>query len=77
MAVSAADGIARMTAKAQCVVLHVDVGTATLGQGPHNASSGKVPLLIFAGEAPTTMSGVAGSRSKHVHWYQDVSTKRK
>lgn len=61
-----------MTGKAQCVVVHVDVGTAALSQGLHNASSGKVPLLIFAGEAPTTMSGVAGSRSEHVHWYQDV-----
>lgn len=66
-----------MTGLPQCVLVHVDVGTAALGQGPHNASSGKVPMLIFAGEAPTTFSDVAGSRSEHVHWYQDVHSQDK
>lgn len=61
-----------MTGKPQCVLVHVDVGTAALGQGLHNASSGKAPVLIFAGLAPFTMDGeLTGSRSEHVHWYQD------
>ncbi|GAB7355537.1 hypothetical protein MBLNU459_g6018t2 [Dothideomycetes sp. NU459] len=73
VAISAADGYARITNRPQCVLVHVDVGTAALGQGLHNASSGKVPLLIFAGEAPKTLDGaVRGSRSEHVQWYQDV-----
>lgn len=73
VAISAADGYARITNRPQCVLIHVDVGTAALGQGLHNASSGKVPLLIFAGEAPKTLDGaVRGSRSEHVQWYQDI-----
>ena len=55
------------------MLVHVDVGTAALGQGLHNASSGKAPVLIFSGQAPYTLYGEAqGSRSEHVQWYQDV-----
>ena len=70
---SAADGYARITHKPTCVIAHVDVGTAALGQGLHNASSGRAPVIIFAGVAPSTFLGEApGSRSEHVQWYQDV-----
>ncbi|KAK6439107.1 hypothetical protein LTR95_004684 [Oleoguttula sp. CCFEE 5521] len=73
VAISAADGYARVTRRPQCVIVHVDVGTSALGQGLHNASSGKAPVLIFAGQAPSTMYGeLAGSRSEHVQWYQDA-----
>jgi thiamine pyrophosphate-dependent acetolactate synthase large subunit-like protein len=73
VAISAADGYARLMSKPQCVLVHVDVGTNALGQGLHNASSGKVPILIFAGLAPYTLHGeLSGSRSEHVQWYQDV-----
>ncbi|KAJ9251435.1 hypothetical protein DTO195F2_7824 [Paecilomyces variotii] len=72
-AMSAADGYARITHRPACVVAHVDVGTAALGQGLHNASSGRAPVLIFAGIAPSTLHGEApGSRSEHVQWYQDI-----
>lgn len=55
------------------MIAHVDVGTAALGQGLHNASSGRAPILIFAGVAPSTLHGEApGSRSEHVQWYQDI-----
>lgn len=73
VAISAADGYARVTRRPQCVIVHVDVGTSALGQGLHNASSGKAPILIFAGQAPYTMYGeLPGSRSEHVQWYQDA-----
>lgn len=73
MALAAADGYARSTGKVGCVLVHTDVGTAALGQGLHNASSGRVPILIFAGLAPVTMDGsMRGARSEHVQWYQDV-----
>jgi len=73
VAISAADGYARATRKPQCVIVHVDVGTTALGQALHTASSGKVPVLIFAGQAPYTLHGeLRGSRSEHVQWYQDV-----
>ncbi|GAE00024.1 acetolactate synthase, putative [Paecilomyces variotii No. 5] len=72
-AISAADGYARITHRPACVVAHVDVGTAALGQGLHNASSGRAPILIFAGIAPFTLHGeTPGSRSEHVQWYQDI-----
>ncbi|KAL1986059.1 hypothetical protein VTN96DRAFT_7072 [Rasamsonia emersonii] len=72
-AMSAADGYARITHRPACVIAHVDVGTAALGQGLHNASSGRAPVIIFAGVAPSTLHGEAvGSRSEHVQWYQDV-----
>lgn len=56
------------------MLCHVDVGTSALGQGLHNASSGRSPMLIFAGLAPYTLHGeqLLGSRSEHVQWYQDV-----
>ncbi|KAH7063588.1 putative acetolactate synthase [Macrophomina phaseolina] len=73
VALSAADGFARLTKRPQCVIVHVDVGTAALGQGLHNASSGRAPVLIFAGQAPLTLHGeLQGSRSEHVQWYQDI-----
>ncbi|KAI9036467.1 thiamine diphosphate-binding protein [Aspergillus affinis] len=73
VAMSAADGYARISHKPACVLAHVDVGTAALGQGLHNASSGRAPVVIFAGVAPSTLLGeVPGSRSEHVQWYQDI-----
>ncbi|PWY75503.1 thiamine diphosphate-binding protein [Aspergillus heteromorphus CBS 117.55] len=73
VAMSAADGYARISHKPACVIAHVDVGTAALGQGLHNASSGRAPVVIFAGVAPSTLHGEApGSRSEHVQWYQDI-----
>lgn len=73
VAMSAADGYARICHKPACVIAHVDVGTAALGQGLHNASSGRAPVVIFAGVAPSTLLGeTQGSRSEHVQWYQDI-----
>jgi thiamine pyrophosphate-dependent acetolactate synthase large subunit-like protein len=70
---SAADGYARITHRPACVIVHVDVGTAALGQGLHNASSGRAPVVIFAGVAPSTLDGeTPGSRTEHVQWYQDI-----
>ncbi|RAH41080.1 acetolactate synthase [Aspergillus brunneoviolaceus CBS 621.78] len=73
VAMSAADGYARISHRPACVIAHVDVGTAALGQGLHNASSGRAPVVILAGIAPSTFLGEApGSRSEHVQWYQDI-----
>ncbi|PYH49463.1 thiamine pyrophosphate-requiring enzyme [Aspergillus saccharolyticus JOP 1030-1] len=73
VAMSAADGYARISHRPASVIAHVDVGTAALGQGLHNASSGRAPVVILAGIAPSTFLGEAvGSRSEHVQWYQDI-----
>lgn len=68
-----ADGYARLTGKPQCVIVHVDVGTQGLGAAVHNASCGRVPVLIFAGLSPYTIEGeMRGSRTEYIHWIQDV-----
>ena len=73
VALSMADGYARLTSKPQCVIVHVDVGTQNLGCGIHNASCGRAPVLIFAGLSPYTLEGEhLGSRTEYIHWIQDV-----
>lgn len=70
---SMADGYARLSGKPQCVIVHVDVGTQALAAAVHNASSGRAPVLVFAGLSPFTMDGEhRGSRTEHIHWMQDV-----
>ncbi|KAL2852011.1 hypothetical protein BJY01DRAFT_260337 [Aspergillus pseudoustus] len=73
VALSMADGYARLTGKPQCVIVHVDVGTQGLGAAVHNASCGRAPVLIFAGLSPFTLEGeMRGSRTEYIHWIQDV-----
>lgn len=73
VALSMADGYARLTRKPQCVIVHVDVGTQGLGAAVHNASCGRAPVLIFAGLSPYTLEGeMRGSRTEYIHWIQDI-----
>ena len=73
VALSMADGFARLTSEPQCVIVHVDVGTQGLGAAVHNASCGRAPVLIFAGLSPFTCDGeYRGSRTEYIHWIQDV-----
>src|SRR3954466_16271354 len=73
VALSMADGYARLTRKPQCVIVHVDVGTQGLAAAVHNASCGRAPVLIFAGLSPITLEGeYRGSRTEYIHWSQDV-----
>jgi thiamine pyrophosphate-dependent acetolactate synthase large subunit-like protein len=73
VAMSMADGYARLTGKPQCVIVHVDVGTQGLGAAVHNASTGRAPVFIFAGLSPFTQDGeLRGSRTEYIHWIQDV-----
>ncbi|OAA56213.1 acetolactate synthase [Niveomyces insectorum RCEF 264] len=73
VAMSMADGYARLTGKPQCVIVHVDVGTQGLGAAVHNSSTGRAPVLVFAGISPYTLEGeLRGSRTEYIHWIQDV-----
>ncbi len=73
VAMSMADGYARLTNKPQAVIVHVDVGTQGLGAAVHNASAGRAPILVFAGISPITQEGeLRGSRTEFIHWIQDV-----
>lgn len=73
VALSMADGFARLTGKPQCVLVHVDVGTQGLGCAMHNSSIARSPVLVFAGLSPYTLEGeLRGSRTEYIHWLQDV-----
>lgn len=77
VALSAAHGFAQVTGKPQCVIVHVDVGTQGLGAAVHNASCGRIPVLIFAGLSPFTQEGeMRGSRTEFIHYIQDVPDQR-
>ena len=64
VALSMADGFARVSNRPQCVIIHVDVGTSALGAAVHNACTGKAPVLIFAGLSPYTIEVRRSSGSK-------------
>lgn len=73
VAMSMADGFARLTGRPQCVLVHVDVGTQMLGCAMHNASVARCPVLVFAGLSPFTLEGeMRGSRTEYIHWLQDA-----
>ena len=73
VALSMADGYARLTGRPQCVIVHVDVGTQGLAAAVHNSACGRCPVLIFAGLTPFTSDGeMRGSRTEYIHWIQDV-----
>ncbi|KAI9149021.1 transporter [Paramyrothecium foliicola] len=73
VAMSMADGFARVTGQPQAVIVHVDVGTQALGVAVHNASVGRCPVLVFAGMSPCTQEGeLPGSRTEFIHWLQDI-----
>ncbi|KAL0638725.1 hypothetical protein Q9L58_002149 [Maublancomyces gigas] len=77
VALSAAHGFAQVTGRPQAVIVHVDVGTQGLGAAVHNASCGRIPVLIFAGLSPFTQEGeMRGSRTEFIHYIQDVPDQR-
>jgi acetolactate synthase-1/2/3 large subunit len=77
VALSAAQGFAQVTGRAQAVLVHVECGTQSLAGAVHNVASGRVPVLIFAGASPFTQDGeLAGSRNEFIHWLQDVFDQR-
>jgi acetolactate synthase I/II/III large subunit len=77
VALSAAHGCAQVSGEPQAVLVHTDCGTQNLGGAIHNASRGRVPVLIFAGLSPVTQEGeLVGTRSEHIHWLQDTADQR-
>ncbi len=77
VALTAAHGFAQVSGRAQGVMVHVECGTQALGGALHNASKGRVPVLIFAGASPATQEGESvGSRNEFIHWIQDVFDQR-
>lgn len=77
VAMAAAQGYAMLSGQTQGVVIHNDVGTQNLGGAVHNAFRARVPVFIFAGETPFTMSGeLPGTRNSYVNYLQNVYDQR-
>lgn len=73
VALAAAHAYWQVTRRPQVVVVHVDVGTQSLGGMVHNAMRGEAAAVIIAGRAPYTFEGERpGGRNSRVQWQQDV-----
>jgi acetolactate synthase-1/2/3 large subunit len=72
LAVSMAHGAYLMTGRPQAVMVHVNVGTANTINNLTNLARERVPLLLAAGRTPITEKGSFGSRSRPIHWAQEM-----
>ena len=74
VAMSAAQGYAQVTGKADAVFVHVDVGTQNIGGALSNVCRGRIPALILAGMSPYTINGeLPGSRDNMIQFIQNVT----
>jgi acetolactate synthase-1/2/3 large subunit len=74
VAMSAAQGYAQVTGKADAVFVHVDVGTMNIGGALANAYRARTPVLLLAGMSPYTMEGeFVGSRDNMIQFIQNVT----
>jgi acetolactate synthase-1/2/3 large subunit len=72
LAVGMAHGAYLMTGHPQAVMVHVNVGTANTINNLTNLSRDRVPLILAAGRTPITEKGSFGSRSRPIHWAQEM-----
>jgi acetolactate synthase-1/2/3 large subunit len=72
LAVGMAHGAYLMTGRPQAVMVHVNVGTANTINNLTNLSRDRVPLILAVGGTPTTEKGTFGSRSRPIHWAQEM-----
>lgn len=72
VALSAAMGHHFASGGPQAVMVHVDAGTLNLGGAIHNVQRNRVPVVIFAGRSPYSISpDVPGHRDSYIHWQQE------
>jgi len=72
LAVAMAHGAYNMTGRPQAVMVHVNVGTGNTINNLINLSRDRVPLILAAGRTPITERGQFGSRSRQIHWGQEM-----
>ncbi|XDB00323.1 thiamine pyrophosphate-requiring protein (plasmid) [Sulfitobacter sp. LCG007] len=72
LAVSMAHGDALRTRRAQVAMVHVSVGTANMVCGALNAVRDCVPVVLSAGRTPVTEEGEHGTRTRFIHWAQEM-----
>src|SRR4029078_9526582 len=75
LAVGMAHGAYMMTGRPQAVMVHVNVGTANTINNLTNLSRDRVPLILAVGRTPITEKGTFGSRSRPIHWAQEMFDK--
>ncbi|MBV8790473.1 MAG: thiamine pyrophosphate-requiring protein [Pseudolabrys sp.] len=72
LAVAMAHGAYLMTGRPQAVMVHVNVGTANTINNLTNLARDRAPLILAAGRTPVTEKGQFGSRSRPIHWAQEM-----
>src|SRR6201991_4684979 len=72
LAVAMAHGATIMTGRPNAVMVHVNVGTGNTLNNLINLSRDRVPLILAAGRTPVTEKGSFGSRSRQIHWGQEM-----
>ena len=72
LAVAMAHGAYLMNGRPQAVMVHVNVGTANTINNLTNLSRDRVPLVLCAGRTPVTEKGSFGSRTRPIHWAQEM-----
>ncbi len=72
LAVAMAHGAYVMTGRPQAVMVHVNVGTGNTINNLINLARDRVPLILAAGRTPITEKGSFGSRSRQIHWGQEM-----
>ena len=72
LAVAMAHGAYLMNGRPQAVMVHVNVGTANTINNLTNMSRDRAPVILAAGRTPITEKGTFGSRSRPIHWAQEM-----
>jgi acetolactate synthase-1/2/3 large subunit len=72
LAVAMAHGAYLMTGRAQAVMVHVNVGTANTINNLTNMARDRAPVILAAGRSPISEKGSFGSRSRPIHWAQEM-----
>ncbi len=72
LAVAMAHGVYLMNGRAQAVMVHVNVGTANTVNNIANLARDRAPVIVAAGRTPFTEKGQFGSRTRPIHWAQEM-----
>lgn len=72
VAVAMAHGSYMIDGQPQAVMVHVNVGTANTINAVLDASRDQTPVLLFAGRSPYSERGRDGTRTRYIHWAQEM-----
>lgn len=71
-AVAMAYGHYLVSGRPQAVMVHVNVGSANTLNLLLDASRDTIPVLLMAGRSPYTERGPQGTRTRYIHWGQEM-----